>query len=364
VKLAIFGLTVSSSWANGHATTWRGVLRALARLGHDVVFFERDVPYYAAARDLPQPSYCRLVLYRDWSEVRAEARSAVADADAAMVTSYCADGVAAGELVLAEARGIRVFYDIDTPITLGDLQRGGFASASGVRYLEAGQVPRYDVYLSFTGGPTLADIKARFGARRVEALYCSVDPELHRPAAARQPRFALGYLGTYAADRQPALERLLLEPARRRPDLSFCVAGSQYPDGVRWPHNVMRLEHLEPERHPEFYGSCRLTLNLTRAAMLELGHSPSVRLFEAAACGTPIVTDRWPGLGDFFEPGREILVADGPADVLRALDRSPAELQAIAAAARRRVQSEHTSEARARRLVEILGSFERVERAS
>jgi len=353
LKFVIFGLTVSSSWGNGHATTWRGVLKELHRAGHRIVFFERDTPYYAANRDLPQPPFCELVLYDDWRTVLPRARREAASADVAMVTSYCVDGLAADRLVLDTPGPLHVFYDIDTPITLRDLAHAGVAAAGNSHYLTPELVPEFDLYLSFTGGGVLDDLTTNWGARRAAPLYCSVDPDIHHPVPAVDGfRCALGYLGTYSEDRQPALERLLFEPARRRPQERFMVAGAQYPESVVWPANVRHVQHLPPDWHASFYCSSRVTLNITRQAMLRTGYAPSVRLFEAASCGVPIVTDRWPGLEEFFTPDEDILVVDAPSGVERALDMTDAKLREVAHAARQRVVADHTCQVRARELVD------------
>jgi spore maturation protein CgeB len=352
MRFVIFGLTVSSSWGNGHATTWRGVLKALRRAGHQVTFFERDVPYYAAERDLPAPDFCELVLYESWDQVLPRAGRALADADVGMVTSYCADGLAACGLVLASAVPLRVFYDIDTPVTLAELAAHAIATPSGARYLTPDLIPEFDLYLTFTGGPLLEQLATRWRARRVAPLYCSVDPEVHFPVEPLEEfRCALGYLATYSADRQPTLDRFLVEPARARPADRFCVAGSMYPADIVWPPNVQVRWHLPPSDHAGFYCANRITLNLTRQAMIQVGYSPSVRLFEAASCGTPIVSDWWPGLDEFFTPDEQILVARTTDDVAAALDLGDAELARIARAARERTLAEHTATVRARELV-------------
>jgi spore maturation protein CgeB len=352
LRFTVFGLTLSSSWGNGHATTWRGLLRALHRASHDITFFERDLPYYAAARDLGSPDCCSLVIYDDWPATEQRARAAIRDADVAIVSSYCADGLAASRLVLDSDGPLHVFYDIDTPITFRDLERFGVAAARGPHYIDTRLVPEFDLYLSFTGGPLLREIQTRWGARRTAPLYCSVDPEAHWPVPPVDDfRSALGYLGTYSADRQMALDRLLLEPARRRPDRRFFVAGAQYPENVTWPPNVIRRDHLAPAEHPAFYCSSRLTLNVTREAMVKTGYSPSVRLFEAASCGTPILSDWWPGLDEFFAPGSEILLARDSDEAEAALDCDDAELRRIAAAARQRTLAEHTCHVRSQQLI-------------
>jgi spore maturation protein CgeB len=352
MKLVVFGLTVSSSWGNGHATLWRGLIRALSRRGWRVVFFERDVPYYAGARDLYALEQGELVLYPDWGQVRDMAARHLADADAAMVTSFCPDGIAATDLVLNAPRPLHVFYDLDTPVTLERLEQGQPLSYVGPRGLAD-----FDIVLSYTGGGALDALRDRLGARIAVPLYGHVDPDVHRPAAARSD-FAgdLSYIGTYAPDRQAAVEALLVEPARRRPDLRFVIAGAQYPDSFPWSGNIFFLRHLAPGDHPAFYASSRLTLNVTRRAMAEMGWCPSGRLFEAAACGAPVLSDAWPGLEEFFAPGREILLARGTDDALAALDLPETELRRIGVAARERVLDEHTSDRRAADLEALLAS--------
>jgi spore maturation protein CgeB len=350
VKLVIFGLSVSSSWGNGHATLWRGLIGALAGLGHKVVFFERDVPYYAAHRDLDRLPEADLRLYADWSDALAAARVHFADADVGMVTSYCPDAVAASDAMLEADLPLRIFYDLDTPVTLDRLRDG-----HPVPYISSRGLADFDLVLSYTGGRALTELRDRLGARRAAPLYGSVDPRVHRPAAPReQYRADLSYLGTYAQDRQRALTDLLVEPARRSPRRWFLIGGAQYPADFPWAENIAFVRHLPPAEHPSFFASCRLTLNVTRAPMAELGYCPSGRLFEAAACGAPLVTDAWEGLDEFFTPGDEILIARGPADVLAAMELSDAERMCMARAARERVLAEHTAAHRAEELVTLL----------
>jgi spore maturation protein CgeB len=350
MKIVVFGLSISSSWGNGHATLWRGLCRGLAQRGHRVVFFERDVPYYASHRDLVELPGCELKLYGDWDAAARSARAELGDADAAIVTSYCPDGVAASHLVLASGTPVRVFYDLDTPVTLERLRRG-----DAVSYLPPEGLGGFDLVLSFTGGPALPELRDRLGARYVRPLYGSVDPAVHRPVPASERfRCALSYLGTYAEDRQPALDTLFLGPARREPRRRFVIAGAQYPPEFPWSDNIFFLRHLPPDQHPELFASSRLTLNVTRSAMAEAGWCPSGRLFEAAACGAAVLSDAWPGLDEFFEPGREILVASSTDDALAALRLPDAELARIGRAARARALAEHTAERRAAELEDAL----------
>lgn len=351
MKLVIFGLTVSSSWGNGHATLWRGLCRALAQRGHHVVFFERDVPYYASNRDLATlPGGGELVLYREWPEIAERARREVQHADAAMVTSYCPDGIVATNLLSDNAGGVKVFYDMDTPVTLENVRAG-----RAVPYLGARGLRDFDLVLSYTGGRSLDALRDLLGARRVATLYGHVDPAVHRCVApVGNYRCALSYLGTYAADRQAALERLFVEPARHRPAQSFLIGGAQYPADFPWTDNIRFVRHMPPPEHPAFFSSSRLTLNVTRRAMADNGFCPSGRLFEAAACGTAVLSDWFDGLDAFFEPGREILVARDTDDVLAALDLPDAQVARIAAAARDRVLRDHTSAQRVRELERAL----------
>ena len=353
MNIVVFGLAVSSSWGNGHAALWRGLIKALLAAGHRVTFYERDVPYYAAHRDLTElPDGGRLVLYRDWAETAADMRRAVAEADVAMVTSYCPDAAAATELVQGCGARVRCFYDLDTPVTLARLDAG-----EAVDYVGDG-LAGFDLVLSYTGGGALDALRDRLGARQVVPIYGSVDLDTHRPAAARAGYAGLlSYLGTYAADRQAALERLFVEPARHMPAERFVIAGALYPDEFPWTPNTYFVRHLPPGEHGAFYCSSRLTLNVTREAMARMGWCPSGRLFEAAACGTPILSDAWAGLDAFFQPGAEILVAGSTAEAIEALRMPPDALAAVARRARERTLDEHTA---ARRAAEMVAAFEAV----
>ena len=343
LDIVVFGLSITSAWGNGHATTYRALLRALAERGHTVRFFERDMPWYAKHRDLPDPPYARTVLYSSLEDLRERLGDEIR-ADLVMIGSYVPEAVRLTQWVLPRTGGLTAFYDIDTPVTVGHLEKGD------CEYLTADLVPRFDLYLSFAGGPILGRLRTHFGAQRPRPLYCSVDPRDYFPVRAAK-RYRLGYLGTYSPDRQPALERLLLEPARRLPRARFCVAGAQYPQDIDWPENVQRSEHLPPSAHRDFYNGQHFTLNITRARMVASGYSPSVRLFEAAACEVPIITDEWPGLEELFIPGREVLVARTTADALRFLDGLDAEeAGAIARRARERVLRDHTATVRAMEL--------------
>lgn len=344
LNIVIFGLSITSSWGNGHAVTYRALAKALFERGHTVTFLERDVPWYRDNRDLQHAGYCRIELYDDLGDVAERFGSLVRNADLVILGSYVLDGVTLGDWITSTARGITAFYDIDTPVTLAALQAGK------ATYISPTLIPRFDLYLSFTGGPLLSRIEERYGSPRARVLYCAADlAEAPHPSGA--PCWALGYLGTYSADRQVTLEKLLFDCARALPRERFVVAGSQYPAGIEWPNNVTCIEHLPQAAHREFYGSQRFTLNVTRDDMRRAGYSPSVRLFEAAASGVPIISDSWPGLDSLFVPKREILIVEDGQQIVELLRDMPDERRSeIAAAARRRILDSHTPRHRARQL--------------
>ena len=344
MRFVICGLSITSSWGNGHATTYRSLIQELARRGHDVLFLERDVPWYAKDRDLPNPKYCRVELYSNLDELRDRFTGEVRRADVAIVGSYVPEGVAVGKWVTATTRGVSAFYDIDTPVTLAKLECGDH------EYIAPELIPLYQLYLSFTGGPTLVRLQSDYGSPAAKVLYCSVDPEIYHPEVCSQ-EWELGYLGTYSKDRQPKLDALLLEPARQWSEGRFAVAGPMYPEAVDWPSNVQRMEHLAPPAHRRFYNSQKFTLNVTRADMVRAGYSPSVRLFEAAACGTPIITDYWNGLETIFSIGEEILVARSTREALRYVrEMKDSERRAVGERAMKRIMKDHTAQRRAAQL--------------
>lgn len=347
VRITIFGLTLSSSWGNGHATPYRAILRALYRLGHQVTFFERDLPYYAAHRDLPRPEFCQLALYDCWDEIRTRAVESASESDIVITASYCPDGSRINDEILGLGLPLKVYYDLDTPITLNKLSAG-----LTVEYVTPEQLRAFDLVLSWAGGKALAELRTRWGVRVARPLYGCVDPdEYRRTTANTKYECALSYMGTYAPDRQEKLDALFLEPSRRRPDLKFLLAGSMYQWGWNWGSNVEKLDHVAPTEHAAFYSSSRLALNITRAEMAASGHCPSGRFFEAAACGSPVISDWFEGLDHFFVSDEELLIAHSAGDVLKALDRPDEELRRLGSRARERTLAEHTGEHRAKELL-------------
>jgi len=348
LQIVVIGLSITSSWGNGHATVYRGLMRELNRRGHQTLFLERDKPWYSTTRDPLPPAWGEVSLYDSLGDLKKRFAETIQSADCVIVGSYVPEGIAIGNWVTATAEGITAFYDIDTPVTQS------LVNAGKCEYLSARLISRYSLYLSFTGGRILERIEQTYGGTVVRPFFCCVDPGQYYPEPGAK-KYDLGYLGTYSPDRQRGLERLLLSPASIRNAGSFVVGGPMYPETIMWPPNVKRIDHIPQGGHRTFYNSQRFTLNLTRADMMRWGYSPSVRLFEAAACGVPIITDEWPGLGEFFQPGREILTAHSPRQVLEYLgDLTPKEAKGIADKARMRVLREHTAAHRAAELEALI----------
>ncbi|WP_109486657.1 CgeB family protein [Occallatibacter savannae] len=365
MKIVIYGLAITSSWGNGHATTYRSLCKALARRGHQIHFVEKNVEWFRDNRDMPHPEFCKVHLYTDWLESERNLVRLSKDADAVVVGSYFPDALAATEALLAAGCGPLLFYDIDTPITISRLRAEGRAE-----YITAEQISHFSAYLSFTGGPVLREIEERFNSPCAVPFYCSVDPELYRPKPVmRDFECALSYLGTHASDRQPKLMNLLNGTAELMPESRFIVAGAQYPKDTPWAKNVERITHLSPPDHPSFYCSSKFTLNLTRDEMVAAGYSPSVRLFEASACGAAIVSDYWKGLEHVLTPNQEVLLPKDAYEVAQIIRTMPdAERTRMGLNARERILSAHTAAHRAIEFEQIVnrcsGTSARVKEAA
>ncbi len=344
--MIFLGLTISSSWGNGHATPYRALLRALHRMGVQSVFYEKNVSYYAKHRDFDSCNFCELVLYESWEEVRGEVLQRARHADVVMTASYLPDGAQISEDLLEVDGPLHVFYDMDTPVTLSRL------AGQPHDYLRQDLIPRFDLYVSFTGGRILQRLEGEFGARLVRPLYGCVDPEVYRRVEPRA-MFAchLSFMGTYSADREQKTRDYLLRSAELLPQQEFLLAGSLYPKEWLWPQNVRRIEHVAPADHPALYSSSRATLNITRKEMAESGFCPSGRFFEAAACGTPLLTDEWDGLENFFDPADELYVVRNTEEVVQALQLPDEQLERRAARARQRTLDQHTGRCRAEELL-------------
>ena len=345
MKIVFIGLTISSSWGNGHATTYRGLLKELGSMGHEVHFLEHDKPWYSNNRDLGLPQEYQLKFYTSVEQLQTDYKTLVESAQMVIVGSYVPLGVEVSRWVLRTASGVTAFYDIDTPVTLDKLDKGD------EEYISKELIPEFDLYLSFSGGEVLQLLEKKYRAKKAKALYCSVDPEIYYPMDLEK-EYSLGYLGTYSDDRQPTVEKLLTRPANLIREEKFVVAGPGYPREIHWPENVARIEHLPPDLHREFYNRQKFTLNVTRQAMIKLGFSPSVRLFEAAACGVPIISDDWKGLTDLFEENKEIFIARSTEDMIYLLKNTSEEQRtSLGEAARKKIMNSHTAAHRALELI-------------
>jgi len=345
MKIVFIGLTVSSSWGNGHATTYRGLLKELGSMGHEVHFLEHDKPWYSNNRDLGEAQEYTLEFYHSIGELKTHFGPLVQAAHLVIVGSYVPQGVEVIQWVLETASGVTAFYDIDTPVTLDKLDRGD------EEYLSKELISEFDLYLSFSGGEVLQLLEKKYQAKKAKALYCSVDPGLYYPMELEK-EYCLGYLGTYSDDRQPTIQNLLIRPANLMRKEKFAVAGPGYPEEIHWPENVARIEHLPPDLHRDFYNRQKFTLNVTRQAMISLGYSPSVRLFEAAACGVPIISDYWSGLTDLFEEGKEIFICKSTEEMVYLLkNTSEEERIMVGEAARKKIMNSHTAAHRALELI-------------
>ena len=343
-NIVILGLTITSSWGNGHATTYRGLVRELVKNGYNVLFLERDMPWYANNRDLVPSSYGRIELYGSIDELKNEYKKAIASADLVIVGSYIPEGILVSDWITKVAKGVIAFYDIDTPVTISRLAQ------NNCDYLIPQLIPQFDLYLSFAGGPILDLLKKFYGAPLVKPFFCSVDPESYYPDT-HKIKYDLGYMGTFSADRQEALDSLMFEPARKMEKGQFVVAGPLYPDKQLWPSNVNHIDHVAPSDHRDFYCSQRFTLNLTRADMVKAGYAPSVRLFEAAACAIPIISDYWDGLDSLFSINDEILLSKNSEQTLDYLKNiTDHERVAIGNRARKKVLDNHTAATRVKEL--------------
>jgi spore maturation protein CgeB len=342
LKIVILGPPLTTSLTNGVAPTYRGLVRELSARGHEVLFLERVDK--TAGQKARQSEFGRIEEYLSLKELKNHHAAAVREADFVLVASQIADAADIGAWVIRDAQGVTAFYDVNTPQTVVSLGQNRSGSVS------AELISRYDLYLSFTGGSLLENMEDHFGVRRARPLYAAADARLFFPENSKHD-WDLGYSGKNSDDYLPVLQRLLLEPARRWKEGRFVVAGSSYQRSLRWPGNVKRTAPILPQKRRAFYNSQRFTLNITPPAVAAVGYSPSARLFEAAACGTPVITEFWPGLETFFTPDDEILISHSPDETLIYLEEiSELDRRRLGYRARERVLARHTSRHRAAEL--------------
>jgi spore maturation protein CgeB len=351
-RLAFFGSSLVSSYWNGAATYYRGLLGALAARGVDITFYEPDAFDRQAHRDMPDPDWARVVVYPATDAGVAGALVAASASDVVVKASgvgvYDADlegTIAAG----LRPRQTRVFWDVDAPATLARLEADA-ADPFGAL------VPAFDLVMTYGGGPAVTAGYLALGARRVVPVWNAVDPTTHFPVPACD-EFASDctFLGNRLPDRDARVREFFLRAAERQPSRRFLLGGAGW-DDVPLPANVRYVGHVGTRDHNALNCSAATVLNVNRASMARSGFSPATRVFEAAGAGACLVTDRWEGIACFLEPGREILVADDGAQVANWIGRLDRRTrQAIGAAARRRVLADHTYARRAAVVAGALG---------
>ena len=351
LRFSFYGSSLVSAYWNGAATYYRGIIKALARLGHEVTFYEPDAYERQAHRDIDDPAWARVVVYEPTVEAMEQVLQDGAGAD--VVVKCSGVGVLDAELeagVLAHRRGAStiVYWDVDAPATLERMEAD---PGDALRAL----VPSFDLVLTYGGGVPVVERFARLGNPSCVPVYNALDPETHHPAAP-DPRFdgLLGLLANRLPDRERRVEEFFLAAAASLPDERFVLGGSGWADKAM-PPNVRYVGHVYTRDHNAFNATPRAVLNVARDSMARNGFSPATRVFEAAGCGACLISDAWEGIELFLEPGREVLVAGGGSEVadhLRRLDAPTAE--GIGEAARRRVLAEHTYDHRAAQLQELL----------
>jgi spore maturation protein CgeB len=352
VNIAFFGSSLLSAYWNGACTYYRGIIRALDARGHRITFYEPDVFDRQAHRDIDEPDWARVVVYEPVDEraVRAVVARA-ADADVAVKASGVGAFDAVLEEAVAELQGpeVRNFWDVDAPATLGAMEHD---PAHPLRQL----IDRYDLVLTYGGGRPVIDRYARLGARACIPVYNGLDPATHHPVPPRAELACdLAFLGNRLPDREARVEEFFFRAAHALPRRRFLLGGSGWKDRVRRAPNVRYLGHVAPGEHNALNRSALAVLNVSRDSMAANGWSPATRVFEAAGVGACLITDAWEGIGDFLEPGQEVLVAADGADVaahVRDLDVRRA--RTIGVAAHERMLGAHTYAHRARQFDAVL----------
>jgi spore maturation protein CgeB len=352
MRIAFFGSSLVSAYWNGAATYYRGIIRALATRGHRITFFEPDAYERQRHRDMADPDWCRVVVYPADERGVSRALTCARGADLCIKASGVGvfdEHIACAVAERAGGTAHTVFWDVDAPATLD-------AIAAEPRHHLRTLIPRFDLVLTYGGGPPVVEAYRALGAKSCVPIYNALDPETHFPVAP-DPRFAadVGFLGNRLPDRERRVGDFFLEPARRLPASSFLLGGSGWESGGL-PANVRALGHVYTADHNAFNSTVRMVLNVNRSSMARYGFSPPTRVFEAAGAAACVVTDAWEGIDQFLEPGREVLVArDGQEVAALVTEVHPASARAIGAAGRRRILAEHTYERRAAELDAILG---------
>lgn len=351
LRIAFFGSSLISSYWNGAATYYRGIVRALHGRGHRIAFYEPDAFERQRHRDIDDPDWAQVVVYPDTEADAARALTQARGAD--LVVKASGVGVL-DEFLEREVLSLRtpatrvVFWDVDAPATLERML------ANPADPLRA-HIPQYDMILTYGGGQRVIDAYRSLGARECVPIYNALDPDTHHPVPLDY-RYAadLGFLGNRLPDREARVARFFFEAARQAPEFDYLLGGSGW-DDVPLSSNLVRLGHVSTREHNAFNSSARMVLNINRDSMARFGWSPPTRVFEAAGAGACLITDAWEGIEMFLEPGEEVLVADGPEqvnDYLRSI--GPVQSREIGERARQRLLDEHTYAHRALQLEQLL----------
>ncbi|WP_366655857.1 glycosyltransferase [Fodinicurvata sp. EGI_FJ10296] len=353
--IAFYGSSLLSSYWNGAATYYRGIIRALHDRGYRVTFYEPDAFDRQSHRDIDAPDWARVVVY----PATPEGVSSVLDDGAGADVMIKASGVGVhddllltGMLEKALPETVRIFWDVDAPATLAALKS---ASAPALRQA----LPALDAVLTYGGGNAVVAEYRALGARDCVPIYNALDPATHFPVAP-EPRFAAdaSFLGNRLPDREARVEAIFFDAARRLPDARFLLAGSGWePD--RLPKNVRHIGHVRTADHNAFNASALAVVNIARDAMAAVGFSPATRVFEALGAGACLITDEWQGLEMFVEPGREILTVRDGVDLAHLLSAlTPERAAEIGRAGRQRILADHTYADRAAILTARLAALQ------
>ena len=353
MKIAFFGSSLLSAYWNGAATYYRGIIRNLNALGHEVTFYEPDAFDRQEHRDIDEPSWARVHVYGADGTSDVYRCLEIAGRHADVIVKASGVGVF-DELLEREVLAVRrsdttvIFWDVDAPATLDRL-------AANAQDPFHACVPEYDLVLTYGGGDPVAESYKRFGARECIPVYNALDPETHHPVE-RDPRFNgdLGFLGNRLPDRETRVEEFFLRAAALAPKCSFLLGGNGWGDKPM-PSNINYLGHVYTHEHNAFNSTPLAVLNISRESMARYGFSPATRVFEAAGAGACLITDEWDGIELFLEPGRETLVAcDGSEVAAHLQSLTPLRAASIGQAASQRVLAEHTYAHRARQVDAIL----------
>jgi spore maturation protein CgeB len=353
MKIAFYGSSLLSSYWNGAATYYRGLLSDLARRGHSITFYEPDAFDRQQHRDIEPPDYAKVVVYPATEEAVRTVIAEAAQADVVVKASGVGvfdDVLLAGVIAASRPGAIRMFCDVDAPATLAELR-------ANPDHPMHRALPVLDLVITYGGGPPVIEAYEGLGARRCVPIYNALDPTTHHPVPA-DPRFAadLSFLGNRLPDREARVETFFLDAAARLPQRTFLIGGNGWQD-KGMPSNVRHIGHVYTREHNAFNTSPKAVLNIARDSMASVGFSPATRVFEAAGAGACLITDAWVGLEMFLKVDEEVLVARDGADVAAHVEAlTPERAKAIGEAGRARILAEHTYERRGAELDKLLRS--------